>query len=67
MKDVSGRMDRMVIDEVARINAYDVQSDFEDNVRGEIIDWILLAPTPIKLSGVDMKDVIAMFWNERLN
>jgi len=60
-------MDSMMRDEIARLYPGNVSSDFEDNVRGEIIDWILLAPTPLKLSGVDMKEVIAMFWNERLN
>ena len=54
-------------DEVARLYPANVSSDFENNVRGELIDWILLAPTPIKLTGMDMKDVIKMFWNERLN
>jgi hypothetical protein len=60
-------MDSMMRDEIARLYPGNVSSDFEDNVRGELIDWILLAPTPLKLSGVDMKEVIAMFWNERLN
>lgn len=60
-------MDSIMRDEIARLYPGNVSSDFEDNVRGELIDWVLLAPTPLKLSGVDMKDVIAMFWNERLN
>jgi hypothetical protein len=60
-------MDNVMRDEVARLYPANVSSDFENNVRGELIDWILLAPTPIKLTGMDMKDVIKMFWNERLN
>jgi hypothetical protein len=58
-------MDNLMRDEVARLYPGNMSSDFEDNVRRDIIDWILL--TPIPLSGMDMKDVIKLFWNERLN
>lgn len=58
-------MDNQMRDEVARLYPGNVSSDFEDRVRRDIIDWILL--TPIPLSGMDMKDVIKLFWNERLN
>lgn len=57
--------DAAVCDEVARLYPGNVSSDFENNIRREIIDWILLTTT--SLTGMDMKDVIKLFWNERLN
>jgi hypothetical protein len=60
-------MDRMVIDEIARINAYDVQSDFEKDIRKTIIEWVFSSP-PNRFSKTSvMEDAIEMFWNERLN
>jgi hypothetical protein len=58
-------IDAAVRDEVARLYPGNVSSELENNVRRDIIDWILNATVP--LSGMDMKDVIKMFWNERLN
>jgi hypothetical protein len=57
--------DVIVRDEVARLYPGNVSSDFENNVRREIIDWILSTVTP--LGHLDMRDVIKTFWNERLN
>ena len=58
-------MDSVIDDEIERIYADDVSGEFESNIRREIIDWILSTVTP--LSRLDMKDVIKLFWNERLN
>jgi hypothetical protein len=58
-------LDRVVHDELARLQAADVSGDFEDAVHSEIVDWIIgtsVAPLP-----KNMKDVIEMFWKERLN
>jgi hypothetical protein len=52
-------------DEIARLGASPVNGELESNIRREIIDWILSTVTP--LGHLDMKDVIKMFWNERLN
>jgi len=59
-------MDYIMRDEVARLYPGNVSSDFEDNVRGEIIKWIFSTPANT-IKGKDMKEVIATFWNERLN
>ena len=58
-------MDYIMADEVVRLYPGNVSSEFEQIVRGEIVDWILSTLTP--LGHLDMKDVIKMFWNERLN
>ena len=58
-------MDYIMADEVARLYPGNVSSALEDSVRRDIIDWIL--NTTIPLRGMDMKDVIKLFWNERLN
>lgn len=58
-------MDYIMADEVARLYPSNVSSEFEGDVRREIIGWILLTTT--SLTGMDMKDVIKLFWNERLN
>lgn len=58
-------MDYIMADEVARLYPGNVSSALENSVRRDIIDWILNATVP--LSGMDMKDVIKLFWNERLN
>ena len=58
-------MDSVTYDEIARLGASPVNGELESNVRREIIDWILSTVTP--LGHLDMKDVIKMFWNERLN
>ena len=58
-------MDYIMANEVARLYPGNVSSALEDSVRRDIIDWIL--NTTIPLTGMDMKDVIKMFWNERLN
>ena len=58
-------MDNLMRDEVARLYPSNVSSALENSVRRDIIDWILNATVP--LSGMDMTDVIKMFWNERLN
>lgn len=58
-------MDYIMADEVARLYPGNVSGALEDSVRRDIIDWIL--NTAIPLRGMDMKDVIKLFWNERLN
>lgn len=58
-------IDAAVRDEVARLYPGNVSSDFEQIVRYDIIGWILATPTTTR--GVDMKEVIKMYWNERLN
>lgn len=58
-------IDAAVLDEVVRLYPGNVSSDFEQIVRGEIVDWILATSTVTR--GVDMKEVIKMYWNERLN
>ena len=58
-------MDYIMADEIARLYPGNVSSALEDSVRRDIIDWILNATIP--LTGMDMTDVIKMFWNERLN
>ena len=60
-------MDRMVVDEIARINAYDVQSEFEKDIRKTIIEWVFSSPPNRFTKATVMEDAIAMFWNERLN
>ncbi len=57
-------MDAIVFDEVARLYPANVSSELENQARIDIIDWILTTPTPT--TGMDMKDVIKLFWNERL-
>jgi hypothetical protein len=58
-------MDSVMYDEISRLGAAPVNGELESNVRREIIDWILSTVTP--LSHLDMKDVITMFWKEKLN
>ena len=55
----------LVNDEIARINATNVSSNLENEVRKDIIQWLL--NTPLDMSRLDMSDVIKQFWNERLN
>lgn len=55
----------LVNDEIARINATNVSSNLENEVRKDIIQWLL--DTPLDMSRLDMSDVIKQFWNERLN
>lgn len=58
-------MDAIVYDEVARLYPASVSGELENQARADIIDWLLATPTPT--IGMDMKDVIKLFWNERLN
>jgi len=58
-------IDAAVLDEVVRLYPGNVSSEFEQIVRGEIVDWILT--TSAVTRGLDMKEVIKMYWNERLN
>ena len=58
-------MDNVVQDEVARINPVEFLGDFEYQVRDEIFYYIM--GIPVGLLPTDMKDVIKLFWNERLN
>lgn len=55
----------LVNDEIARINATNVSGDLEQEVRKDIIQWLIRSP--IDMSRLDMSDVIKQFWNERLN
>ena len=59
-------MDIMVNDEFARINARDVMSEFEQDCQGAIVYW-MFNTTSVNTYGMDMKEVIKLFWNERLN
>jgi len=61
--DKSIMMDYAMADEVARLYPDNVSSDFEDSVRGEIIEWIMSQPKIFD----DMKNAINAYWNERLN
>ena len=57
--------DNAVIDEMFRVHIPGtVSSDFEYMVRSEIVDWI---EENKQVLGMDMRDVIKLFWNERLN
>ena len=58
-------MDHVMADEVARIHPVDVLSEFEQDLQGAIVYW-MLNTTSVDTYGMDMKDVIKMFWNERL-
>jgi len=60
-------MNKMVVDEIARINAYDVQSEFEKDIRKTIIEWVFSSPPNRFTKDTVMEDAIEMFWNERLN
>ncbi len=59
-------MDYVMADEVARIHPVDVLSEFEQDLQGAIVYW-MLNTTSVNTYGMDMKDVIKLFWNERLN
>ena len=59
-------MDYVMADEVARIHPVDVLSEFEQDLQGAIVYW-MLNTTSVDTYGMDMKDVIKLFWNERLN
>ena len=54
-----------VKDEIARLYPYNVNSEMENAYRGEIVDWLLTTSKDTR--GMDMKEVIKMFWDERLN
>ena len=55
-----------VTDEMFRIHTQGtVRSDFEYIVHSEIVEW--MEPRNEQLLGMDMRDVIKQFWNERLN
>jgi len=60
-------MDSVTYDEIARINAYDVQSEFEKDIRKTIIEWVFSSPPNMFSKTKVMEDAIEMFWNERLN
>jgi len=60
-------MDNLVVDEIARINAYHVQSEFEKDIRKTIIEWVLSSPDNTFTKGAVMENAIEMFWDERLN
>lgn len=54
----------MVQDEVARINAEIVLSNFEWEIRREIIDWLLNTSTDA--SNFTMQEIAEHYWAERL-
>lgn len=55
-------MDNMITDEIARINSDEVLSEFEKNIRLEIIAWALTQPEKMP-----WQNTVNAFWNERLN
>lgn len=64
-------MDTFVRDEVARINANSVVSEFEDSVKSEIIIWGYERNMARKEVGLDpikqsFKDLANDFWNEKI-
>jgi len=54
----------VIHDEITRVNATGVFSEFEWEVQSDIIKWVLESPIPTY--GMDMKDVTKLFWNERI-
>ena len=59
-------MDATVNNESAKINhAINVWGDMENDVCGQIIEWMLF--THHDLSGLEMKEVIELYWSERLS
>lgn len=50
-----------VKNELSRIEAKPVRSDFEQSIIGEIVEWSLLYT---KKQFVDNKDMIATYWKE---
>ncbi len=59
-------MEAMVNNEAAKINhAIDTWGDLENDVCGQIIEWMLF--TDRDLSKLEMKEVIEVYWSERLS
>ena len=55
-----------VTDEMLRVHTQGaVRSDFEYIVHSEIVEW--MEQRKEQVLGMDMRDVIKLFWNERLN
>jgi hypothetical protein len=59
-------MDNVVQDEIARINPVGVLSELEQDLQGAIVYW-MLNTTSVDTYSMAMKEVIKLFWNERLN
>ena len=57
-------MDSLVYEESSFVNARPTTSAFEHDVMSDIVEYIMDTPST---QGMDMKDVIKIFWNERLN
>lgn len=55
-------MDNLIIDEINRINSDEVLSEFEKDIRLEILAWNLTQPK--KMS---WRETVNAYWNERLN
>lgn len=55
-------LDNILQDELNRINSTEILSEFEKNIRLEIIAWALTQPEKRSWQGT-----VNAFWNERLN
>lgn len=55
-------LDNMLQDEINRINSDKVLSEFEKNIRLEIIAWNLTQPKVMS-----WQETVNAFWSERLN
>ena len=65
-------MDNVVADEIARINPVDVMSEFEGDVRYDVLKWLWNNPQQESMTSphtglLDWKKAAKLFWNERLN
>lgn len=57
-------MMNIIIEESSFVNARPTTSSFEYEVLHEIVEYIMNTPST---QGMDMRDAIKQFWNERLN
>lgn len=54
----------IIVDESRLVNPRPTTSAFEHNVLVDIVEYIMNTPST---QGMDMRDAIQQFWNERLN
>ena len=57
-------MINIIVEESRLVNARPTTSDFEHDVLVEIVEYIMNTPSTL---GMDMRDAIKQYWNERLN
>jgi hypothetical protein len=57
-------MINIIVEESRLVNARPTTSSFEYEVLHEIVEYIMNTPST---QGMDMRDAIKQFWNERLN